>query len=68
MGYGIFILIPILLIRFFECFWFRLSHKKWHIYQELTVSLFGFLLIAIVAYFHNIFIVNNLNIVPEKFF
>ncbi|NEV94639.1 LytTR family transcriptional regulator [Psychroflexus sp. YR1-1] len=62
VGYGICIILPVLLIHIFEEFWYRLTFGKWHIYQELVILVSGFLLISSTAYFYNVLVVNDLNI------
>jgi hypothetical protein len=59
IGYGICIILPILLIHILEEFWFRCTHEKWYFYQELVAVILGFLLISISAYFYNAFVVND---------
>ncbi|WP_189702649.1 LytTR family DNA-binding domain-containing protein [Subsaximicrobium wynnwilliamsii] len=68
IGYGFCNIIPILLIHFFEGFWFIRNQGKWYIHQELFILLFGFLLISLVSYFYNILIVNDLKTEPEYIF
>lgn len=59
IGYGICIVLPILLIHVLEEFWFKLTNRKWHVYQELFTLILGFLLISISSYIYNVSVVNN---------
>ncbi|WP_423999143.1 LytTR family DNA-binding domain-containing protein [Maribacter sp. IgM3_T14_3] len=59
IGYGICIILPILLIHVLEEFWIKLTHGKWYIYQEIIILNLGFLLISITSYIYNVLVVNN---------
>lgn len=62
IGYGLCIVLPILIIHFLEELWFRLTHRKWHVYQELLILILGFLLISITAHLYNVLVVNDHNV------
>ena len=68
IGYGICILLPILLIHVIEEFWFKSTNGKWHIYQELFTLILGFFLISITSYIYNVSVVNNNTIASSHFF
>ncbi|WP_223034902.1 LytTR family DNA-binding domain-containing protein [Hanstruepera marina] len=61
-GYGFSIVLPILILHFFEEFWFNQNNKKWFLYQEVIVLSIGFFFIALTSYFYNTYIVNDLNV------
>ncbi len=68
VGYGICIVLPILLIHVLEEFWFKLTNGKWQVYQELFTLILGFLLISITSYIYNVSLVNNHTIESSHIF
>lgn len=62
VGYGICIIIPILIVHIFEEIWFRYKRGKWYLYEEITVLFFGFLFIATAACLYNTIIINGLDV------
>lgn len=61
-GYGLCVIIPILILHFFEEYWFKKSNGKWFLFQELLILIIGFFFISIFSYFYNTYIVNDLSI------
>ena len=57
-GYGLCVIIPILILHFFEEYWFKKSNGKWFLFQELLILIIGFFFISIFSYFYNTYIVN----------
>ncbi|SMG49175.1 transcriptional regulator, LytTR family [Marivirga sericea] len=68
IGYGICIVLPILLIHVLEELWFKRTDGKWHVYQELFILILGFLLISITSYIYNVTVVNNHTIESSQVF
>lgn len=66
LGYGICIILPLLLIHIFEQSWFKFNNQKWYLYQEIIILFIGILLISMVSYFYNTIVVNNLDVQPKN--
>lgn len=62
IGYGICIIVTILIIHFLEEYWFYKTNDKWSLFQELIILIIGFFFITILSYFYNTYIVNDLSI------
>jgi hypothetical protein len=60
VGYAFCIMIPILILHFFENYWFKKNNEKWLLYQEFFILTLGFFFISILSYFYNTYIVNDL--------
>lgn len=61
IGYGLCIILPVLILHFLEQYWFKRNNEKWLLYQEFIILTIGFFFIAIVCYFYNTYIVNDLS-------
>jgi ABC-type uncharacterized transport system permease subunit len=68
IGYGVCVVLPILLIHVLEEFWFKFTHGKWHVFQELLILTLGFLLISLASYIFNVLVVNTHNVEPTHLF
>lgn len=62
IGYGFCIIPSILILHFFEEYWFKKTKNKWYLHQEIVVLTFGFFFISIVSYFYNTYIVNDFTV------
>ena len=62
IGYGLCIIVTLLVIHFLEEYWFHKTNEKWFVFQELIILTIGFFFITILSYFYNTYIVNDLNI------
>lgn len=62
VGYGFCIIPSILILHFFEEYWFKKTNEKWFLHQETIVLFVGFFFISIVSYFYNTYIVNDFTV------
>ncbi|MDY2586820.1 LytTR family DNA-binding domain-containing protein [Winogradskyella aquimaris] len=62
LGYSLCIIIPILILHVLEEYWFKKNNNKWFLFQEIIILTLGFFFIAILCYFYNTYIVNDLEV------
>lgn len=62
LGYSLCIILPIQALHILEEAWFRLTHRKWYLYQEFITLVLGFFFITFSAFFYNTLVVNSLTV------
>ena len=66
-GYGLCILIPVLLLHIPENIWYKKQHHKWYLLNEISSLSVGYLCIFLCCYSYNTIVVNELPLELDGF-